>query len=139
MYGQIISEILNWGSRFISDNFLTIFNTFLIGITILLSYQSFKFQTRTGIRESLEQLEDVEFYNEKFSPILHKLIFRPIRGIVQPFNSSTTDMGENQRAQVTFKKICSGRPFINLIVVTKVVFLLKGSDEQLPINCLNLT
>lgn len=66
--------------RFVSNRFLTVFNTFLIGITFLLSYQSFKFQTRTGIRESLEQLEDVEFKKEKLRPILHELVFRPVRG-----------------------------------------------------------
>lgn len=66
--------------RFVPDRFLTVFYTVLIGITILLSYQSFKFQTRTNIQESLEQLEDVEFNNEKLRPILHELVFRPVRG-----------------------------------------------------------
>lgn len=65
---------------FISENGLGIFNTILISVTILLSYQSFKFQTRTGIRESLEQLEDIEFSKEKLKPVLHEFVFKPFRG-----------------------------------------------------------
>jgi len=73
-------DFTDTASQFISKNFLTVFNTFLIGITILLSYQSYQFQTRTGIRESLEQLDDVEFNQEKLRPILHDFVFRPLRG-----------------------------------------------------------
>jgi hypothetical protein len=72
--------MINGLSTFISNNFLTIFNTALIGVTILLSYQSFKFQSRTSVRESLEQLDDVEFSKEKLKPILHEFIYQPIRG-----------------------------------------------------------
>lgn len=67
-------------STFIAENSLALFNTFLISVTIILSYQSIKFQSRTSIRESLEQLDDVEYSSEKLKPILHKFAFRPLRG-----------------------------------------------------------
>lgn len=65
---------------FAAQNPLTIFNTILLLFTGYLSYSSFKFQTRTSVRESLEQLDDVEFRQEKLRPILHELKFRPLRG-----------------------------------------------------------
>jgi hypothetical protein len=62
-----------------AGNPLTLLNTFLIIITILLSYNAYKFRTRASVRESLEQLDDVEFRKEKLRPILHELDFRLIR------------------------------------------------------------
>lgn len=80
MICQIATDILRNVHLLFRNNVLTVINTSLILVTIYLSYQSFKFQTRTSIRESLEQLEDIDFYHEKFSPILYKFDFRPVRG-----------------------------------------------------------
>ncbi|MCU4801333.1 hypothetical protein OB920_13210 [Halobacteria archaeon HArc-gm2] len=63
---------------FIQTNGLTIFNSLLLITTAVLSFSSQIFQTRTSIRESLEQLEDVEFHREKLKPILHNVEYFPL-------------------------------------------------------------
>lgn len=73
---SFIGSIIEFGLQ----NPLTLFNTFLLIFTGYLSLSSYKFQSRTSIRESLEQLEDIEFRKEKLSPIMHDFGFRPIRG-----------------------------------------------------------
>ncbi len=57
--------------EYLSSNPLTVFNTLLLLFTGYLSYSSYVFQTRTSIRESLEQLDDVEFRKGKLRPMLH--------------------------------------------------------------------
>lgn len=64
-------------STFVAQNPLTLFNTLLLVVTGYLSYTSYVFQKRTGVRESLEQLEDVEYGSGKLRPILHRFEFIP--------------------------------------------------------------
>ncbi|WP_147439944.1 hypothetical protein [Haloarcula sp. Atlit-7R] len=65
--GLIVGQIL-----------LSLMSLFLLVFTSLLSYFSYSAQARTGIRESLEQLDDVEINNSyKIKPILHRFNFGP--------------------------------------------------------------
>jgi len=64
-------------SNLVAQNPLTLFNTLLLVLTGYLSYTSYVFQKRTGVRESLEQLEDVEYGSGKLRPILHRFEFTP--------------------------------------------------------------
>lgn len=63
------------------SSIVTAFNFLLLMFTALLSYRSYVAQTRTGIRESLEQLDDVQLNGSvKIKPILHRFNF----GILDP-------------------------------------------------------
>lgn len=64
---MLISDIITY----LNQNPLTVFNTLLLVLTGYLSYSSYVFQVQTSIRESLEQLEDVELRRGKVRPILH--------------------------------------------------------------------
>lgn len=58
---------------------LSLMSLFLLVFTSLLSYFSYSAQARTGIRESLEQLDDVEINSSyKIKPILHRFDFGPL-------------------------------------------------------------
>jgi len=51
----------------------------LLIFTAILSYYSYSSQARTGVREALEQLDDVEINNKyKIKPILHRFHFGPL-------------------------------------------------------------
>lgn len=54
---------------------LTGLNTILIIGSLYLGYRTFVFQARAGIRESLEQLEDVAFNRSKLTAMLHEFDF----------------------------------------------------------------
>lgn len=65
------------------STWLTLLNTLLIVITILLGIQTTIFQRRTSLRESLEQLDPIEFgssyigvflYEFNYIPFLHKSV-----------------------------------------------------------------
>lgn len=71
---------------FVTSNPLTAFNSILLVTTAYLSVSSYKFQTRAGIRESLEQLDDLDLGEEKFSPVLYEVkhrLFWKSRAVVQ--------------------------------------------------------
>lgn len=58
---------------------LSLLSLILLVFTSILSYFSYSAQARAGIRESLEQLEDVEINSSyKIKPILHRFNFGPI-------------------------------------------------------------
>ena len=57
---------------FVSASPLTAFNTAILIFTAVLSYSTRTFQVRTSIRESIEQLEDVELRSGKLRPILYR-------------------------------------------------------------------
>jgi hypothetical protein len=64
---------------------VSVVSLFLLIFTSVLSYYSYSAQARTGIRESLEQLDDVEISNTyKVKPILHEFdfAFRDPRSVV---------------------------------------------------------
>ena len=61
----------------ISANPLNSVNFVLLVATAMLSYNSYIAQKRAGLRESLEQLDDVEYYQEKLKPILHEFDYIP--------------------------------------------------------------
>lgn len=72
-----LNEPLSTLLNFLFQNPLTVFNTLLLIFTAYLGYTSFKFQNRTSIRESLEQLDDVALGTaDKIRPILHSFKFR---------------------------------------------------------------
>lgn len=66
--------------RYIEQNPLTLFNSLLLIGTGWLSYSSYKFQSRAGVREALDQLEDIDIYRGKLSPILDEFTFKPLSG-----------------------------------------------------------
>jgi hypothetical protein len=67
------------GGLIVGQIVLSLMSLFLLVFTSLLSYFSYSAQARTGIRESLEQLDDVEINNSyKIKPILHRFNFGPI-------------------------------------------------------------
>ena len=66
------------GGLIVGQILLSLMSLFLLVFTSLLSYFSYSAQARTGIRESLEQLDDVEINNSyKIKPILHRFNFGP--------------------------------------------------------------
>ncbi|WP_324666067.1 hypothetical protein [Haloarcula sediminis] len=64
----------------LSINFIvSVISLILLIFTSVLSYYSYSAQARTGVREALEQLDDVEINNKyKIKPILHRFRFRPL-------------------------------------------------------------
>jgi ribosomal protein L18E len=57
---------------------LSLLSLGLLVFTTILSYFSYSAQARTGVRESLEQLDDVEINSSyKLKPILHRFEFGP--------------------------------------------------------------
>lgn len=62
----------------ISENPVTTLNTFLILGSIYLGYTGYIFQTRTSVRESLEQLDALEYKREKLQPILYEFTYTPL-------------------------------------------------------------
>ena len=77
-----MNQLIAFGeiAKYLSSNPLTVFNSILLVLTGYLSYTSYIFQMRTGIRESLEQLEDIEIDRSKLRPILHSFKFSLLRG-----------------------------------------------------------
>ena len=58
---------------------LSVLSLFLLVFTSILGYFSYSAQARTGIRESIEQLDDVEITTSyKLKPILHRFEFGPL-------------------------------------------------------------
>jgi len=72
------AEVIIW----IEKNWKWIVNIGLLVITILLGIRSYRFQKRTGLREAIEQLDDMAVSDlAKFKPLVHSgnLLFPPRR------------------------------------------------------------
>lgn len=68
---QIKNHISSLEQTISSPSKTEIFSIFLLFVTIGLSLKSLKFQKQTGVRESIEQLNEVIGGNWKMKPILH--------------------------------------------------------------------
>jgi len=68
---------LDIASAFLNNGF-SVLNFALLLFTAVLSFNTYRFQKQAGLRESLEQLEDVEFLGGKLRPILHKFSYIPM-------------------------------------------------------------
>jgi hypothetical protein len=93
---------------------LSLISLVLLVFTSVLSYFSYSAQARTGIRESLEQLEDVEIDNRyKIKPILHRFSFGPcnpesvilLKIYQAQYNEATASIPEEASDQLTEEDI----------------------------------
>lgn len=66
------------GSLLLGQIALSLLSLGLLVFTSILSYYSYSAQARTSVRESLEQLDDIELDRYKLKPILHRFEFGPL-------------------------------------------------------------
>lgn len=90
--------------EFLTANPLTTFNTLLLILTAYLGYSSFIFQNRTSVRESLEQLGDLELGHDILSPILHKYSYSLFRETETVVLLKYYTAGENPARAVRYRK-----------------------------------
>lgn len=105
----------SFGSPFLAGQIaFSLLSLALLIFTSVLSYFSYSAQARTGIRESLEQIDDVEINNRyKLKPILHRFDFGPlnpnstllIKVYQTQYNESVASIPENATDQLDEEEI----------------------------------